>query len=193
MPFSSEVFDPKVGELLSLLKPRTCLDIGAGAGKYGQLLRNTCPAARSIAVEIEADYVSRFDLISIYSEVWNIDAQALFQKSPDQVYDLVIFGDSIEHLRKSVGLDLLHFFYYRARLLLVLYPLNYIQHSVEGYASEAHISVWDARDFAWCAHHHIRVENNCLCIIKGLLDKEDLFRQCVETLQRHEVKADEPK
>lgn len=186
MPFSSELFDPTVREVLSILRPQTCLDIGAGAGKYGQLLRSILPSVRSIAVEIEQDYVSRFGLPGIYSEVWNIDAQALFQKPPDQVYDLVIFGDSIEHLRKSVGTDLLHFFYYRARILLVLYPIDFLQHSVEGYTSEAHISVWNSSDFAWCTHHHVRAGTNCFCIIKGLLDKEDLFRQCVSSIRRQE-------
>jgi phospholipid N-methyltransferase len=182
MPYSSEAFDEEVRQILAILQPRSCLDIGAGTGKYGQFLHQTCPTALSVAVEIEADYVSRFGLTSIYSEVWNIDAQALLQKAPDQVYDLVIFGDSIEHLRKSLGIDLLHFFYYRARIILVLYPVDYLQHSVDGYASEAHVSVWDASDFTWCRHHLMRKDNQCMCFIKGLLDGEGAFERCVEML-----------
>ncbi len=184
MPYSCEAFDEDVGEILALLQPRSCLDVGAGAGKYGQFLRKICPATVSVAVEIEADYVARFGLTGIYNEVWNMDAQALFEKSTEQAYDLVIFGDSIEHLRKSLGVDLLHLFYYRARMILILYPVDYIQNSVDGYASEAHVSAWDASDFAWCRHHLIRRGNQCLCLVKGLLDNESAFDRCVEKLLR---------
>jgi hypothetical protein len=44
-----------------------------------------------------------------------------------RTYDAVILGDCIEHMRKSVGLDLLNFLVYRSSIIVVKFPVQMIQ------------------------------------------------------------------
>ena len=46
MPYSSETFENLIDGALSLIKPKEFLDIGAGAGKYGELGK-LCKSHRS--------------------------------------------------------------------------------------------------------------------------------------------------
>ncbi len=176
MPFSNGVFDDIVSRLMQEVNPKTCLDIGAGAGKYGRILRVYAPGCRSIAIEIEHDYVVDFGLNTIYDEVRTVDANELLRTSIDEAFDLVIMGDVIEHLRKSIGLDLVHFLAYRCRCLLTVFPVRYIQNSVRSYQSEAHISSWSQADF-----HHFDVVSPTqrsgqeLVLIRGFLSKDDEY------------------
>ena len=62
---------------------------------------------------------------------------------------MAIIGDCIEHLPKSAGLDLLNFLTYRAAYTIIVLPEAAIQNTVDNVLSEAHISVWSERDFAW--------------------------------------------
>lgn len=148
MPYSSSIFDKSIEQILRLLKPKTILDLGAGAGKYGELAKKINPPIRSIAIEIENNYIKKFNLSSIYNEIWNISATDLINpKYYDSSFDVIIIGDVIEHLRKSNGIDLLNFLIYRCRWIIIKFPHRYLQNSVDGYQSEAHISVWTKNDF----------------------------------------------
>jgi 2-polyprenyl-3-methyl-5-hydroxy-6-metoxy-1,4-benzoquinol methylase len=69
------------------------LDVGPGRGKYGALLRER--GYRSIdAVEIYGPYIESFGLSTIYDKVHHMDV-ADFKYD---FYDVVIFGDVLEHL-----------------------------------------------------------------------------------------------
>jgi phospholipid N-methyltransferase len=170
MPHSSEVFDSAIQQMLSVWQYRTYLDVGAGAGKYGRLIRSMFPHSCLTAVEVEPDYVARFDLHSVYNRVFQIDVRSLIEGDQDAVYDVVIFGDVIEHLPKSAGVDLIHFFSYRCKKMIVVYPSKYIQYGSEGKASESHRSVWCPPDFAafTCEHHSASFMS--LSVIDGYLD-----------------------
>ncbi len=149
MPYSSFVFDKSIEEVIQRLKPKNILDIGAGAGKYGELAKKIDPSVETIAVEIEKDYIKKFDLTSIYDKVWNISATDLINsKYYDLSFDVIMIGDIIEHLKKSDGIDLINFLIYRCRWIIVEFPYRYLQNSVDGYQSEAHISVWAKDDFS---------------------------------------------
>lgn len=148
MPYSSFIFDKSIEEIIRLLKPESILDLGAGAGKYGELVRKINPSIKLTAVEIEKDYIKKFDLPSIYDEVWNISATDLINpKYYDSTFDVIMIGDIIEHLKKSDGIDLLNFLIYRCRWIILEFPYRYLQSSIDGYHSEAHISVWAKDDF----------------------------------------------
>ncbi len=60
----------------------------------------------------------------------------------DSRFDIVMAGNIFEHLRKSESIDLLNFLIYRSRWIIVEFPHRYLQNAVDGYGSEAHISVW---------------------------------------------------
>lgn len=171
MPFSKMHFDSAIETFLTRLQPKNVLDIGAGAGKYATLLRRACPGAFVTAVELDTEYIERFKLAEKYDEVRRVNAEQLLTEV-DTDYDLVIFGDVIEHLRKSVGVDLLNFFVYRSKRILVVFPLRARQGSVDGRSQEAHISIWGPEDFRTFEHSYDEVGRLAMVQITGYLSHQ---------------------
>lgn len=151
MPYSATTFDNEVKALISKLPIKTALDIGAGNGKHGRVIRAAHPAAKITGVEIERKYVEQFKLRDVYNDVIVTDAVNLIA-NPDVAYDLVVFGDVLEHMRWSDGMSLLQFFCYRAKWILAQYPHRYLQNTKFDSVTEAHISVWHVGDFARFDH-----------------------------------------
>jgi hypothetical protein len=148
MPYSASSLDALSRGLFQILNPATVLDIGAGAGKYGHMVRSVLPQCHTTAVEMDADYIYSFDLHSTYNEIIHAEATTLFD-NPRIRYDMVVIGDCIEHMRKSAALDLLEFLVYRTRHVMVVYPYKFQQDDVDGHAQEAHISIWQPSDFEY--------------------------------------------
>lgn len=167
MPFSENTFDDMAYALVERTRVDCFLDIGAGNGKYGKLLKLLHPHSVRVAVEIERDYIERFALDTIYDEVLHMDAAHLIEARLEDTYDLVILGDCLEHMRKSVGVDLLSFLVYRVRHALIIYPERYLQGPWFGYRSEAHISNWSAHDFAGFDHLLLRRGTTAAVCING--------------------------
>lgn len=174
MPYSSFIFDRSIEKIIQLLKPETLLDLGAGAGKYGELVRKINPFIKLTAVEIEKDYIKQFNLYSIYDEVWNISATDLINpKYYDSTFDVIMIGDIIEHLKKSDGIDLLNFLIYRCRWIILEFPYRYLQNSVDGYHSEAHISVWAKDDFVSFDRTKLHAKDTQrLILLRGYLENK---------------------
>jgi len=147
MPVSHWLPDGTTKKLLSNIKINTFLDIGAGAGKYGKMISKYHPQSKKIGLEIDASYIDEFNLNEIYDEILNFPAIDLIDKAIDSTYDLVIIGDCIEHMKKSEGIDLLNFLVYRSKYILIHYPNEYIQGTVDDHIHEAHISIWHESDF----------------------------------------------
>jgi SAM-dependent methyltransferase len=185
MPYSRSIFNKTIESLLEYFHPATILDIGCGAGKYGRMAKEILPDSQSFGIEIENDYIEKFGLKEVYSNIRCMDAVRLIETDTDKNYDLVILGDSLEHLRKSDGIDLLNFLVYRTKLIIIIYPHQYLQNSVEGYKAEAHISVWTEHDFQWCEHLPIiSIETQRLIIIRGYIESEIKF-ETLQTLLEH--------
>lgn len=146
MPYSSNVFDTDFQRIIRHFDVQTHLDIGAGAGKYGHLVMQVHPNSHRTAYEIYAPYLGQFSLTQWYQSVRRADAMTLLD-TPGVSFDLVTIGDAIEHLRKSDGLDLIHFLVYRSKAIWVQFPMEYLQDDVNGNRYEAHISVWSEKDF----------------------------------------------
>ncbi len=115
---------------------RTVLDIGAGAGIYGKLIREAWDEANVIkerfdfislegditigAIEIFEPYIERFKLREIYDSV--ICAN-VFTKAYDFVHhDLVIFGDVLEHMTKDEATIVWNAFKTRSKFLYLSMP-----------------------------------------------------------------------
>ncbi len=169
MPYSSFIFDNEIAGIIKLIKPITFLDLGAGAGKYGSMIKEINPSIETIAVEIEKDYIEKFNLHSIYKQVWNISVTDIVQpKYFDSNFDVVMIGDILEHLKKSEGVDLLNFLIYRCRWIIIEFPHRYLQNAVGDYTSEAHISVWTENDFSAFERTQIYVKDTQrLIILRG--------------------------
>ena len=170
MPFSATAFDAEIELYFRLTGHETVVDIGPGEGKYGKMLRSARPPARLIGVELDAAYVEEYKLRDLYDEIWVMDAGDLINDL-DRAFDAVIIGDCIEHMRKSVGIDLLNFLIYRSKVILVKFPLQMLQNAWEGHASEAHLSVWSEHDFK--GMDCLFVERNfiCLAMVRGYLNQ----------------------
>ena len=170
MPFSDTAFDREIEVYFRLARHDSVVDIGAGEGKFGKMLRRIEANTKLIGVEHDSDYVEQYDLRDIYNEVWVFDAAELMN-DPDRNFDAVIIGDCIEHMRKSIGLDLLNFLVYRSKIIIVKFPLQMLQNAWQGHKSEAHVSVWSEHDFR--GMDCLFAERNfiCLAMIRGYLNQ----------------------
>ena len=185
MPYSNKIFVPVVSQIFSYLKPQRLLDVGAGAGKFGRVARSASPQTYTTALEIAQEYIDQFDLASIYDEIRCASLETLFD-DVDQAYDVIMFGDVIEHLRKSVGVDLLHFLVYRSRLLILIYPTERLQNSVKGHVQEAHISVWSPHDFDYFDHLYINKDVRFnFVMIRGYLMDTTEFNQLKKHVRQY--------
>lgn len=125
-------------------EPQTILDVGAGAGQWYDLLRPWFPDAKIDAVEIFAPYVERYGLRDRYDHVIIADARGdLLERG--RRYDLVIFGDVIEHMTRSEAMTLLAGSWWRHALVSI--PIGDCpQDGTEENPYEAHIETWSVPD-----------------------------------------------
>ena len=191
MPYSIPIFDNMIREQLIKKNPRSILDIGAGAGKYGKLLREALPNCKIDAVEATESYIDRFDLKSIYNNVYNLTIEEYLDKHPKNQYDIVSIGDMLEHLYRSRVVDYLDFLTYRTGWIMCIWPTNLPQDDWEGNGFECHRSNFKLKDLAdhfnveffgkkflsYFSGDHTRTEQEMnYCVIKGIAPyKQDNF------------------
>lgn len=95
MPDSIRENDSDVLEFVAKHGIKTVLDVGCGFGTYGKLLGSEVTTIDG--VEVWKPYIDMFNLEYVYSSITNIDVRDL----PEEFYtpyDLVIFGDVLEHM-----------------------------------------------------------------------------------------------
>lgn len=103
MPGSIRENDRDVLEFVIENGIKTILDVGAGKGTYCRILHRVHGVTID-AVEIWEPYIDHYALRSRYREVFVTDARDL---PPEAfAYDLVIFGDVLEHLSRPDALAL---------------------------------------------------------------------------------------
>lgn len=132
MPFSYPYFKEEVKQhLLDVLdKDSSILDVGAGAGKYGKLLRSHFTID---AIEIFAPYIEQFGLRSIYRNVYTEDIRSFDVKD----YDYFIIGDVLEHLSQSDALAFLERI--KTKKYLIAVPYMYEQGESFNNIHETHL------------------------------------------------------
>jgi hypothetical protein len=191
MPYSSVVFDEEIKNILTCVAPCKVLDLGAGAGKYGLMVKDINSTTEVIAVESEKDYIRRFKLTSIYNVVWRMSVTDLIQPNYyDAQFDVIIAGDILEHLRKTDGINLINFLIYRCRWLIVEFPHRYLQNSVDGHDGEAHISAWSESDFAGFECTKMRSEDTQrLIILRGYQEDKISIDNIESIIENHERKS----
>lgn len=134
MPYSADENNDFVLDTVKIINPSWILDVGAGAGKYGKLLAH--PSRTIRAVEIWEPYINRFGLTSVYDEVYQEDVR----DRTDFKYDLVIFGDVLEHMSKKDALTVWSRVKSQATWGMISLPIvHYPQGESEGNPYEEHV------------------------------------------------------
>lgn len=121
--FSYQTFKEDIKNwVIKNFKPdSTILDVGAGSGTYSKLLGKFFPNID--AVEIYRPNITDYNLFSLYRFVSNRSIVGL--EYP--FYDLIIFGDVIEHLSVEDAQKVLEYASERCHNLIVAVPYSYKQ------------------------------------------------------------------
>lgn len=99
------------------------LDIGCGAGWYGQTIRMMCGGTTQIdAVEVFPEYIERHKLDCFYNRIIVGDIRKLCGSLND--YDLIIMGDILEHLTHDEAIEVVKAIQPKCRFLWCAIPIN---------------------------------------------------------------------
>jgi len=145
-------------EAMMRIAPQRVLDIGVGFGRWGMITREFCdvwfgrvsPLDWKVHVEgveaspknIDAHHSYFYDKIHIG------DLRDLLPTFKNR-WDLIIFGDVLEHFEKHDATQLLHWAVGLSDYVLVNIPLgdNWQQDEVYGNPYKRHLSQWTAEEF----------------------------------------------
>lgn len=143
-----------------VLQPKSVLELGVGSGKYGVLLREYLDIAHGRlsfgswetkihGVEGFPSYLNGLHY-SVYDRV-NVEDFSLIENYIHYIdYDLVLMIDSLEHIPKDKGVELLSFLIECNNTVIVSCPfgVHYIeQGAVYGNEFERHRAHWTPQDF----------------------------------------------
>lgn len=119
----------------------TVLDVGAGSGTYAKVLHGL--VFDIDAVEVWRPYVKQFGLTDLYRDIviGNVTDLAYAGWTPEQgVYDLVIFGDVLEHMTADDARTVWAWAKTVAKRGLISVPIvDWLQGHVHGNPFEKHV------------------------------------------------------
>lgn len=124
-----------VNQILSV-KPDFILDVGAGSGTYADALRAAGYGGTIDAVEVWPNYITKYHLPTKYRHVINKDVRELDTFD----YDVVIFGDILEHMSKEDAIKVWEKTAEKADYALIAIPIiHYHQGELDGNPYEEHV------------------------------------------------------
>jgi hypothetical protein len=143
MPGSAEEGRKLMGDWIKMQAPRSVLDIGAGSGTYGKLMRQIAPDAYLVGVEAWEPYIDRFKLTTLYDQVVCEDVLRFIDRPPHGLprVDVVILGDVLEHVTQDHARDVWSAALVAARkaVYLSIPIIHYPQGHEEGNPFEEHV------------------------------------------------------
>ncbi|MBI3369224.1 MAG: class I SAM-dependent methyltransferase [Burkholderiales bacterium] len=168
MPFSQSSQISCIVGAAERLQPQSILDVGAGMGQYGFLLRTNLENIHLFEIDAEGGrqtprerWTIRIDGIEgfaayltpvheyAYDRVMVGDAMQLLPDIADAHYDLVLAIDILEHLDVEQGIAFLrHCRRIARRMVLVSTPKAFVEQQVEANPFENHRSLWSREDLA---------------------------------------------
>lgn len=168
MPFSQTSQLSPIIEWTEALSPRSVLDVGAGMGQYGFLLRTKLESLNLFHIEGDRGWLRpreewqvRIDGIEgfagyitpvhewAYHDMLVGEALTLLDGIETDRYELVIAIDILEHLDKEPGLRLLEEMRrVAARAALVSTPKEFHEQDVPANPYENHRSLWTREELA---------------------------------------------
>ena len=134
MATSYGYYKKEIGEYLKsrYKKGSSVLDVGAGEGTYYKLLGNYFKDID--AIEVYRPNIEKYELKDKYREVYCADIRDFEYK----YYDIIIFGDVLEHLEIEEAKKVLEYAYPRCKEMLVAVPYCYAQGIEYGNVYEIH-------------------------------------------------------
>lgn len=114
----------------------TILDVGAGMGTYALELSLSGYSGKIYASEIWEPYVNLFKLDTLYTEIYVED----IRERSNFKYDLIIFGDVLEHMDKNDCISIWSKVSKQAKYCLISIPIIHCpQGPIMGNPYETHI------------------------------------------------------
>ena len=116
----------------NLKRGDTCLDVGAGDGKWAALLKDYLLMD---AVEVFWPNIANHELYKKYHNTYIADIRDFKYL----YYDLIIFGDVLEHMSTEDAQRVLNYARPRCNYILVAVPFNWPQGAIYGNPYEVHV------------------------------------------------------
>lgn len=142
MPTSIPLMDDDVREALRAIKPgmATALDVGAGCGKSGALIKEIAPDCAVLGLEPHAPYHQQYaaEHKRLYTMVMPQTFDEYIRTHPDNRFDLIMFGDVLEHMRWADMVSALHDAAYHSRHFIGVFPEMLVQGAVQDNPYEMH-------------------------------------------------------
>lgn len=134
MAYSYDFFKQDIKEYLIKLfsKHARILDVGAGCGTYYELLKDYFKEID--AVEVFLPNIMNYNLKEKYHKVYNANIKDLRYAN----YDIIIFGDIIEHLEVKEAQEVLEYAYNHSKEMIVAVPYQLEQGIEEDNIYEIH-------------------------------------------------------
>lgn len=152
MPTSRPNAITHICNLILKTNPRKVLDIGVGHGKWGFLVREytdvwcqrSVPYTVIHGIEIYKRYITPIHNL-VYNDMFIGDVVDIL--STLDRYDMVIWGDCIEHLTKENGIKILNILKDKHGVSVVTTPRKFIpQGEVFGNIHEKHVCLWTVKE-----------------------------------------------
>ena len=176
MPYSFSTFDEYIYNFILSFEPEYVLDVGPGIGKIGSMAAKAARvhnfSCTLHAYEIFEKYIKQFELKWIYDKIYNESIMEIMKRK-EVSYELVVFGDSLEHLKKEDGLRLIEFLLPKCSYIIIKTPDNYPQGELFDNPYEAHLSNWSKDDFK--SIFDFKTEKHINKQVPGQIDTINLF------------------
>jgi 2-polyprenyl-3-methyl-5-hydroxy-6-metoxy-1,4-benzoquinol methylase len=119
------------------LQPKTILDVGAGAGTYCTLIKQYIdPHINITGIEAWEPNIQKYRLLEKYNRIILKDVR----EHKEFNYDLVIFGDVLEHMTKEESINLWNNCISQCKCAMISIPIiHYPQEEIEGNPYEVHV------------------------------------------------------
>lgn len=141
MPHSSPEGKEWIAARIVDLSPKYILDVGPGVGTYVNLLRPLLADSHWTGLEIYEPYVTRYGLTHKYDALLVGDVRSYAWKVN---WDLVIFGDVLEHVRLVEAMAAWWAALRRSKHVLASVPIvSYPQGAYAGNINECHRVTYD--------------------------------------------------
>lgn len=117
-------------------KVSTILDVGAGSGTYADYFASNKRRFKIAALEVWKPYIDEYELAKKYYKVYEADVR----EHQNFDFDLVIFGDILEHMNKEDALEVWDRVSQQARFAVIAIPIiHYHQGPINDNPYEEHV------------------------------------------------------